>query len=157
MRFPSILCVLFLLACAAPPDDILSRRLQGGGTLADLARSHPFTVIMIVRPADAFTCGNSISRWMEWGRHHPGQFALIFDRPATSAEGRQLVPFRIRPAGILSSRMRPASGPQEFLVADGRIVLTQVVQPGIPDSPLLKAVEQGQVAALLQGSRVIVR
>ena len=126
--------------------------------MADLTRSHPFAVVMIAKPSDVFTCGNNISRWMEWARHHPGQFSLVFDRPATPVELRQLVPFRIQPAGILAGAPRGyGTGPEEFLVSQGQVVLTQAVEPGVPVSPLLKAVEQGQVAALLQGKRTITR
>ena len=150
IRFAFTGLVLLAASCSRKDAGLLSYRLQtGAGSVVDLAAPNAFSVILLIEPADVFACGNHISRWMEWERRHPGQFVLLFSRAPRADEQRQLVIFRIRPDGILADGTSGPERPHEYLVSGGKVVLSQEVAPGSPDSPLLKAVEQGQVAGLL--------
>jgi hypothetical protein len=154
MRFAHVILVLVgIAACSPDTTDVLAQPLVDGGTLADRADHAAFNAVLLIRPGDAFTCGNHISRWMEWGRKKPGQFLLVFDRPPTEDEQKQLTLLRVRPDAVLAksrARSRP-SGPYEYIIQDNHIIASHRVEPGTPETQLLKTVEQGRVAELLQG------
>lgn len=142
---------LLLLACSHPEPDVLAHPLDSGGTLADRLSPQDSVVVLVIRPSDAFTCGSHISRWMEWGRTRRGQFLLVFSRPPAPAERRQPLLHRLRPDAVLASSRGAARTPvpHEYLITQRRVVISHAVQPGIPESPLLIAMEQGRVAELV--------
>lgn len=154
MRFVLVMIGLVASAACSPGElDVLSQPLADGGTLADRVDSGKFTAVLVIRPEDAFTCGNHISRWVEWGRRHPGRFLLVFDRPPTEIEQKQLTLLRLRPDAILATgRARSRrGGPYEYIIRANQVVASHPVEPGTPETPLLNAVEQGRIAELLQG------
>jgi hypothetical protein len=148
-----VLTVLVVLAagCGATETNILNYPVASGGTLAQYVPKQSPSVILLLDPADVVVCGNHISRWTEWDRRNPGRLSIVLTRPPSEADRRQLLLFRVRPAAVLGTSRRYARvpTPYEYLVADGNVVLSEQVPVGSPESPLLKAFEQGQVAALL--------
>jgi hypothetical protein len=154
MRLTGVVTILIALAACTPgKPDILAQPLAGGGTLADRVDGVPFSAVLLIGPGDAFTCGNHISRWMEWGRKHPGRFLLVFDRSPTELEQQQLTLLRVRPNAVLApgrARSRQLE-PHEYIIRDRQVVVSHPVEPGTPETPLLKAVEEGRLAELVQG------
>jgi hypothetical protein len=143
--------VVLAAGCGAPETNILDYPVASGGTLAQhVARQSP-SVILLLDPADIVVCGNHISRWMEWERRNPGRLSIVFTHPVSEADRRQLLLFRVQPDVVLGTSREYARvpTPYEYLVADGKVVLSEQVPVGSPESPLLEAFEQGQVAALL--------
>ena len=140
----AVLVILLMAGCSSAELDILSHPLTSGGTLSDRAGAANRAVVLLIRPSDSFTCGNHISRWMDWGRRHPGRFLLVFSRAPTEAERKQLLLLRIRPDAVLASSRTASRGatPYEYLISDSRVVHRGQVQPGVPESPLLIAMEQ---------------
>lgn len=138
------LILLLSVGCSSPEFDILSHPLASGGMLGDRVPAADRSVILLVRPSDAFTCGNHISRWMEWGRRHPGRFLLVFSRAPNPVEQKQLFLYRIRPDAVLGSSRTAGQTdtPYEYLVAGGRVAASERVQPGVPETRLLALMEQ---------------
>ncbi len=154
-------CVLAVLAagCSAPETNILNYPVASGGTLAQHVTAQAPSVILLLDPSDIVVCGNHISRWLEWERRNPGRVLLVLTRAPSEADRKQLLLFRIKPDAVLGTPRGYARvpTPYEYLAADGKIVLSEQVPVGAPESPLLKVFEQGQVAALLQsGPRTFV-
>lgn len=141
-----------VVGCGAPETNILNYPVVSGGSLAQHVSRQSPSVILLLDPADVVVCGNHISRWMEWDRRNPGRLSLVLTRAPGEAERRQLLLFRIEPDAVLATNRGYARvhTPYEYLVADGRIVLSEQVQVGSPESPLLEAFERGQVAGLLK-------
>jgi hypothetical protein len=152
MRWFVTIVVLFLGSCASPERNILKYPLASGGTVGQNLPSRSPAVVLLIDPADIVVCGNHISRWLEWDRRNPGQLAIILTEPPTPDARRQLLLFRIRADGVLrrSRGFERVPTPYEYLVSHGRVVLSEQVPAGTPESPLLKAFERGQVAALLK-------
>jgi hypothetical protein len=138
--------------CGAPETSILNYPVASGGSLAQHVSRQSPSVILLLDPADIVVCGNHVSRWMDWDRRNPGRLSLVLTRAPSEAERRQLLLFRIVPDAVLATDHGYArvSTPYEYLVADGSIVLSEQVPVGSPESPLLRAFERGQVAALLK-------
>lgn len=139
-------------ACSPADARLESWPLESGGTIAGMAPAQEQVVVLLVAPSDFFRCANHISRWLEWSRSHPGRFRLVYTRPPTEGEGRQLSPYRVRvDATLRRTRAEPPGGtPYELLLSRGNVVYASRVSPGMPDSPLLRAMEEGQVEELLQ-------
>jgi hypothetical protein len=152
MRICRAALFLLLIGCSPAELDILSHPLASGGTVADRKGEADRAVALLIRPSDVFTCGNHISRWLDWGREHPGRFLLVFSREPTEAERKQLRLFRIRPdATLVPSRAASRQAvPREYLISEGRVVRTGQVEPGVPESPLLIAMEREDRRAALQ-------
>lgn len=154
MRHVLMAAAVLLAGCAAPETDILKHPLVSGETLAQRLPPRSPAVALLIDPADIVLCGNHISRWMEWDRRNPGHLAVVLTRPPTEPERKQLVLFRVRTDAVLrkTRRFEPVPTPYEYLVSDGTVVLSEQVAPGSPESPLLRAFEGGQAAALLSRS-----
>jgi hypothetical protein len=137
--------------CGVPETDILRYPVESGGTLAQHVSRELPSVVLMLDPADIVVCGNHISRWMEWGRTNPGRLSIVLTRPPGAADRRQLLLFRVHPDAVLgrTSKYARVPTPFEYLIADGSVVLSEQVPVGSPESPLLIALERGQVAALL--------
>lgn len=92
---------------------------------------------------------------MEWDRRNPNQLAVVLTRPPTPEDRRQLLLFRITPDAVLkpTRKFQHVPTPYEYLISDGKVVLSEQVPEGTPESPLLKAFEEGRVAALLRSGR----
>lgn len=86
------------------------------------------------------------------GPAEPGAVSLVLTRAPGEAERRQLLLFRVVPDAVLATNRgyERVHTPYEYLVADGKIVLSEQVPVGSPESPLLEAFERGQVAGLLK-------
>lgn len=138
--------------CSAPETNILNYPVASGGILMQHVSRQSPVVILLLDPTDIVVCGNHISRWMEWDRRNPGRLSIVLTRAPSEVDRRQLLLFRIKPDVVLSTSRRYASvpTPYEYLMVDGRIVLSEQVPVGSPVSPLLEMFEQGQVAALLR-------
>jgi hypothetical protein len=156
-----LLAMLAMLAtgCRTPETNILNYPVASGGTLMQHVSRQSPSVILLLAPADIVVCGNHISRWMEWDRQNPGRLSIVLTRAPSEVDRRQLLLFRIKPDVVLGTSQRYARvpTPYEYLVAEGRIVLSQQVPVGSPVSPLLEAFEKGQVAALLRSGARHVR
>lgn len=159
MRPLLIFAVVLAAACHREPDLPLSYRLQGGKTLAARTAGDRYVVAVLAQPSDVFSCGTVISNWVEWGRRHPGQFLLVFTRPPTLAEQRRLRLYRLHPDEVLDPRIRRLAGqpPLEMMINAGRVVVQGPLPPGLPESPLLTALERGRAPALLHESGAAVR
>lgn len=148
------LMVLAVLAasCGAPETNILNYPVASGGTLVQYVPRQSPSVILLLDPADIAVCGNHVSRWMEWERRNPGRLSIVLTRTPSEVDRRQMLLFRINADAVLRASGKHAGvpTPYEYLVADGRIVLSEQVPVGSPESPLLRVFEQGQVAALLK-------
>lgn len=152
--FRITLIVLLLAGCSSRDADILSQPVASGGTLADHA-SQDSSVILLIRPSDSFTCGNHISRWQEWGRKHPGRFLLVFTREPTDRERKQLLLYRIRSDAVLAAGRASDKSrtPYEYLITNRRVARAALVEPGVPETPLLSMMEQvDRRAVAAQGS-----
>jgi hypothetical protein len=156
----ALVAVATLAASCSPPEtNVLNYPVASGGTLVQHVSRQSPSVILLLDPADIVVCGNHISRWMEWDRRNPGRLSIVFTRAPSEADRRQLLLFRIKPDVVLgtSRGYTRIPTPYEYLVVDGSVVLSEQVPVGSPESPLLRAFEEGQVAALLQsGPRTFV-
>lgn len=151
-RLLLLVVLLLFAACGRSGADILRHPLVTGGTLEDRVSSEAASVVLVIDAADIATCGNPISRWMEWGHRNPGRLSLVLKQIPDEAARRQLLLYRLQPAAVLSPS-RAAERlptPYEYLVEHGRVVFSQQVPAGTPESPLLVAMEEGQVATLLK-------
>ncbi|HKP77118.1 MAG TPA: hypothetical protein VJT67_16420 [Longimicrobiaceae bacterium] len=140
LRRPSwvALSLALLSACARPAD---VRGLAAGGTVRSLVGGDT-AVVLVYRPADVFLCYGSLQPWLEWGKQHPGRFALVLTRPPSAAERTQLASYRIHPAGVLrrsvADRFHPLPAPMEVLMVNGSTVATRRVVRRQLTSPLLR-------------------
>lgn len=159
MRLALLFASLLALGCSSEQMDILSHPLDSGGSLDQQLSRSSATVVLAIDPTDFVTCGSHVSRWMEWGRKNPGRLSVVLTRIPDEADRKQLLLYRIRPDAVLkrSQAADRLPTPYEYLVANGRIVFSEQVSAGSPESPLLKAMETGQVAALLKSRSAHVR
>lgn len=140
MRAPLALLIAAALAataCDRAPGAPPRWTLEGGGTVESHAAATGATVVLVVDPGDFSRCFVPLSRWVEWGRRHPGRLALLLSRPATESERRQLVRFRVRPDGVVTGAARRTS-PAELLFVDGRARYVRVGSFGALTDALLE-------------------
>lgn len=112
-------------ACSNPDLALQDLPLKGGPALKEAVPVSGPAVVLIYDPADCFTCFNSLSEWIAWGRQHPENFLLIFTREPLPAERKQLSTYRIRAGGTLATRGSLGfNTPLEVLFLDRKIVHT---------------------------------
>jgi len=155
MRQLAGVVLLILAGCVSPESNITMYPVTSGGTLGQHLESRSSAVVLVLDPADLVVCGNHVSRWMEWGREHPGQLLIVLSKVPSQADRKQLLLFRVRHDAVLqgSRKFARITTPHEYLVENGQVVLSEPVPVGSPESPLLKALERGQVAGMAKSRR----
>jgi precorrin-6x reductase len=125
------------------------RELVVGASVASLVASYDTAVVLLYEPSDVFVCYGSLQPWLDWRRRHPGSVTLVFTRPATDAERKQLATYRVHPDATLRprivDRLRPTESPAELLLAKGRVIATARVESRKLESPLFRRVRAGLV------------
>jgi hypothetical protein len=154
MQQLALIVGILLLGCSPQPVDILSHPLHSGRTLGEQLPADSSSVVLVIAQADLAVCGNHVSRWIEWRRSNPGRLSIVLKKAPDPAGQKQLLMFRIRPDAVLAASHAASElpTPHEYLVVHGRVVFSEAISAGAPESALLKAFEggQGQVALLLK-------
>ena len=78
-------------------------------------------VVLVMNPAECFTCSGTLAQWLEWRRENPERFAFVFTRRPSAAEKRRLMAVRLPVAGYLAAPPRVPT-PVELLVESGEVV-----------------------------------
>lgn len=119
--FLRILTLLLAAACAADHSAREGWLLDDGTSLLSRAVADRPTVVLVLDPAEVFTCASTLSRWLEWRAGNPGRFLLVFTRPPSRSEKKRLLTVRLPLSGTLAE---PPGGktPVELVIARGRMV-----------------------------------
>ena len=114
------IALLALCACSAPVDRQARWILADGRTVVEFSPGGDPYVVLIMDPDEVFACAGILAEWLEWRRHAPNHFRLVYSREPSRAERRHLATVRLPLAGTLATA--PTSTPIEMLVSRGRIV-----------------------------------
>lgn len=143
-RAPGVVLPLLVLSCGGPAPSVLGISLVSGQSVSQLVGVRDSTVILLYNPADCFSCSSVLGRWIEAKRQHPDQVLLVFTRPPTPNETRELAAYRIAPDGIVRDQKLAADfhTPSEFLAVRGKVVKADTLLGVGVVSPLLTLMEQ---------------
>ena len=110
--------------------------MVGGETLGELVHDTDLAVVLVMDPAQCFSCANLLAVWLDWRREHPGEFDLVLSRQPKPWERLRLAPLPI--SGFLSQpALDMSSTPMELVFSGGLEVYRSTGLQGVSVSPLL--------------------
>ncbi len=147
------IALLGVVACSQDPERPETWQLEGGQTLAAVARDGRPAVVLVLDPADWFACSNIIADWLYWKQREAGNLRIVLTRTPSSRK-RPMLASGIRWDHIL--RRPVADTPRELvfigdsLVYHGRDLLRYATTPllaALRTSALPEAVAAAQSQA----------
>jgi hypothetical protein len=121
-------------------EGVLGLPLEGGGDIASIVSARDSAVVVVVDPGEAFNCMTALAAWREWGRSRPERFTLVFTRPPSTVEQRNLRLLRLQSDAVLQRPPNPFPVGRELLVKEGKVLLSSRMIPGRIDSAVRMAV-----------------
>lgn len=94
---PCLLCALGALGCgSAESTDFDPRELARLPSIEpQLADASSETAVVLLDPAEAFSCRTSLPEWLEWGSASDRQLLVVLTRAPDRVEDRQLTLLRL--------------------------------------------------------------
>ena len=144
-RVVTIIAVTSVLAsCARNPVSPAQWTIDRGGTLGSLFEDGVAGVVLVIDPAQCFTCTNLLAQWLDWGADNPNRFALVLSRETREWERRRLVFLPL--SGTLEHAMEASRLPVELVIEDGRTLYQADRLAGVSASDLLVALRSQELS-----------
>ncbi len=133
-----IVLVLAVAACQAPgigsPSDW---GIVGGGKLGSIYAENDTGVVLLLDPAQCFSCTSLLGQWLDWETEHPTRFHLLLSRTPLSWENTRLAPLPVR--DVLAMDVEARILPIELVFSGSKLLYRSPPLRGISNSPLLSA------------------
>lgn len=132
---------LFLTGCTAPALSPAEWELRDGRTLGQLVADADPAVVLLMDPAQCFSCTNLLAVWLDWRHQNPKSFALVLSRNPEPWELQRLAPLPV--SGVLERPLLDIGAlPMELVFSGGGEVYRSASLRGVSVSPLLNELRE---------------